>query len=343
MMAIMFRSLVFCTIFLSAAGVASAAQMMIQTVKVPGGIAGLYRNDGGRGNPVVLTGDGTALELRVDRGQPLLVTLPDFRPPRRGQQPGMLPDGEETRGRHPPATAWLTMPTERYPHGILGDAIEASGLHVAWDDGGQADFFLDSGSVFEDLRVRFADVDGDGRDELLVIRSYLDKGASLMVLKADGKSIRPFGETEPIGQPSRWLNPVGVADFDGDGRPEVALVTTPHIGGSLKLYEFDGGRMREELSEPGFSNHVIGSRVLDMALVLDVNNDTVPDILVPDNSRTRLMALTANRGEVTYLWELRQKARIVTSVLGVDLEGDGVPDLVYGLDDDTLVLVRRQP
>ncbi len=41
-----------------------------------------------------------------------------------------LPDGIITRGNKNIREAWLTGPTRRYSHGILGDAIEAAGLSV---------------------------------------------------------------------------------------------------------------------------------------------------------------------------------------------------------------------
>lgn len=191
--------------------------------------------------------------------------------------------------------------------------------------------------------VRLADLDGDGEDELIAVRSYLERGSALMVLKADGETVRPLAETDPIGKPHRWLNPVGIADFDGDGKAEVALITTPHIGGTLRIYGLHGGTLKEEIAEKGFSNHVIGSRVLDMAAVLDLNGDKVPDMLLPGDDRKKLMAVTDNRGEITYLWEVRLGSPIVTALVARDLGNDGLEDVAFGLANGTLVLLRRAP
>ena len=77
--------------------------------------------------------------------------------------------------------------------------------------------------------------------------------------------LRAFGAEDgghparTIGQPFRWLNPVGVGDFDGDGRREIAAVVTPHLGVTLKLYEWKGERLEPKHEAAGFSNHAIGS------------------------------------------------------------------------------------
>jgi hypothetical protein len=67
-------------------------------------------------------------------------------------------------------------------------------------------------------------------------------------------------QSAPIGAPNRWLNPVGVADLDGDGVAEIAAVTTPHIGGVLRIYRRTGEVLAEVTSLAGFSNHEYGLR-----------------------------------------------------------------------------------
>ncbi|MEE8352479.1 MAG: VCBS repeat-containing protein, partial [Rhodospirillales bacterium] len=148
----------------------------------------------------------------------------------------ILPDGAILYGNKGIKAAWLTGATRRYNHGILGDAIEATGIAVRLDRGKRLDLKLDQNSVFEDRLARLADLDGDGQDEVVVVRSYLEKGAALAIVKTGPQGLRIIAETRSIGIPQRWLNPVGVGDFDGDGNNEVALVKTPHIGGTLEIY-----------------------------------------------------------------------------------------------------------
>lgn len=257
------------------------------------------------------------------------------------RRPLMLADGEITFGRGRVREAYLIGPTERYRHGILGDAVEASGFRALTAGGRTMEFRLPADSVFEDRRVRLWDIDGDGAAEAVAIRSYLDRGAALAVYRMRGERVVPLAETPALGIPNRWLNPIGVADFDGDGRREVALVTTPHIGGTLKLYRLESGRLVEVYRRFGFSNHRIGSRELDLSVVLDFNGDGISDIVVPDATRTRLMVVTFARGRYVLLAETGHDQEIVSRIAMHDADGDGKPDLVYRLEDGSAVAALR--
>ena len=76
-----------------------------------------------------------------------------------------LPDGIVIMGNNDIAEAWLTRPTDRYAHDILGDAVEAGGLAVTTRDGKTLELVLPKQFVFEDRQARIHDLDDDGRDE----------------------------------------------------------------------------------------------------------------------------------------------------------------------------------
>jgi hypothetical protein len=253
---------------------------------------------------------------------------------------GMLADGEITTGGGRAQAAWLTGPTGIYGHGILGDRIEASGFRVVDHTGARFDLVLDGQSVFEDLRVRLVDLTGDGEAEFVVIRSTLGGGAALAVYRFGDAGIEPLAESPAIGQPNRWLNPAGAADFDGDGAVEIAHVETPHIGGVLRVYELGADGLKPEHSAAGFSNHTIGSRVLDMSAVVDWNADGVSDLALPDAGRKRMRIVTLAGGVFADLAEIPHDTRIATAVIATDLDADGAPELVYGLEDGSIVLAR---
>ena len=239
------------------------------------------------------------------------------------------------------AEAWLTEPTGRYGHRVLGDAIEAGALLAVLGDGRRLTYRLPADSVFEDLAPRLADLDGDGRDEIVVVRSYLDAGAALAVLGvADGR-LRIVAETPPIGRPNRWLNPVGAGDFDGDGRAEVAYVETPHIGGTLRIWRLEGRRLVQVGRLDGFSNHAIGSRALGLSAVLDLDGDGAAELLIPDAARRALRLIGFAGGRFRELGRLRHRSDIAGDVTVRDLDGNGAADVAYRLADGRWVRLLR--
>ncbi|MCW8891602.1 MAG: VCBS repeat-containing protein [Sedimenticola sp.] len=247
--------------------------------------------------------------------------------------PDALPDAEVIQGKGKIKKAWLVFPTDRYDHAILGDGVEARGVRVELDTAQQLTFRLPDDSVFEDRYPRLVDLDNDGVEEIILVRSYLDRGAALMVLKITDGAIVRFAEADPIGLAHRWLNPVGVGDFDQDGQPELAVVITPHIGGILTLYKLVGDRLDPVFRMPGFSNHRIGSSELGQSAIIDFNQDGVPDMAVPAIGFHDLRIISVVNGALKEINRVAHSSPINTPVEVKDLDGDGDQDLTYGLID----------
>ncbi len=204
-------------------------------------------------------------------------------------EPKRLPDTEVTRsGQY---SAWLIEPTSRYAHGVLGDAIEAGGFTVEYA-GRRLSYQLGQDAVFEDRRVRLADLDGDGVPEAIVVKAYIARGAALAAYRIGPTSIEPLAESAAIGMPNRWLNPVGIAAFSVKGQVAIAAVVTPHLAGSLRLYRLEGAQLVETARMDGYTNHIIGSRDLDLGHVADVDGDGLADVLLPTLDRRALAAVS---------------------------------------------------
>jgi len=259
-------------------------------------------------------------------------------PPRAVVPAGALPDTEIATGSGHIRKVWLTDPTDRYGHGVLGDAIEAGGIAAELTDGTIARLKLDTRSVFEDRVPRLIDMNGDGGDEILVVRSYLDAGAALSVIEERGGKLTIAAMARPIGIPNRWLNPVGAADFDGDGRMEAAVVITPHIGGTLQLYEWRGDKLIEDHAKHGFSNHAMGSRQLGLSAMADLNGDGVTDIVIPDAGRGELIGLTFAGGTYKEFFRRRLEGRLGSAIMATDLTGNGRAEIIYRAGGDVIVL-----
>ena len=142
-----------------------------------------------------------------------------------------LPSSQVAHGDKDIIWAWLGTPTMRYPHKALGASTHAGSLHVLVNaiGGKHLEIMLELpfNRVFEDRIPRLIDLDGDGRDEIILIESDALRGSATVVYglqtakTAKGVDKKPnlveLARSVQTGSTFRWLNPVGVADFDGDG------------------------------------------------------------------------------------------------------------------------------
>jgi hypothetical protein len=146
-------------------------------------------------------------------------------------------------------------PTTRYDHAILGDDVEWGALRLVLQDGRALSITLPDSRVFEDIAPRLADVDGDGSDEVVVVETHVRLGARLSIYDENGL----VATTPYIGRTHRWLAPIGVDDFDGDGRVEIAYVDRPHLAKTLRLWRWDGTSALAHVADfAGVTNHQIG-------------------------------------------------------------------------------------
>jgi len=308
-----------------------AAEWHLQRVPTPARVVAIETVDGqprinAGGLWYALERKGTAVTLKF-------LDAPDApKPP-----DGALPDSKLAIGGHDIARAWLSEPTDRYEHGVLGDKLEAASLVIETRDGKQHMVRLKNDAVFEDLVPRIADLDGDGHDEVVLVKSYLQRGSALAVVAERKGTYQIVAETPPLGAAQRWLNPAGIADFTGDGKRQIALVRQPHAVGALELWAWQDSKLKKMAELTDVTNHIAGTRSIGMSAAADFDGNNIADIALPsfDRSHLRIIAFTPQPHEMASL-ALPAKALTDFALLAADKQP---PLLALGLEDGTLAVV----
>ena len=211
---------------------------------------------------------------------------------------------------------------ERYRHGVLGDAVEATRLVLLERHSlvVMRDQVLARPHVFEDIAPRRVAL--GPRDGLLTVQAG-PQGAQLVLVDADpasAASLRVAARGPALGTANRWLSPTT------DGRQWLA-VHTPHIGGILHGYRQEGDRLHAAKILDGVSNHQIGSRQLDLAAWHG------QQLLIPDQGRRKLVLLDGRSGwRRAHEWELPSR---VTATVGLGRSGVAI------LHEDGTVAIAR--
>lgn len=194
--------------------------------------------------------------------------------------------------------AYFDGATTRYDHGVLGDDVEYGRL-VAAVEHMEAVLDLPAGRVFEDIEPRIADVDGDGRPEIIVVETDMARGAQLAIYRArfvdgSGATLTKIAATAPIGRRHRWLAPAGIADFDGDGQADIAYVETPHLGKVLRIVTLRGGKLVQIAELPGVTNHRIGDAFISGGVR---HCGGAPELILVDASWDQILSVTLTDGK----------------------------------------------
>jgi hypothetical protein len=204
---------------------------------------------------------------------------------------------------------------------------------------------------FNPSSVTAADINGDGRPDLIVANSQDTVVSVLLNTTAPGAGTASFATKQPFvtgNEPSS----VTVADVNGDGLSDLivahngaadnvaVLLNTTTPGATIP--SFASQKTFATGTSPGSGSIVPGS-----VTTLDVNGDGRPDLIVADFGDNTLSVLlnTTAPGAATPSFATQQvfaTGFFPTSVTAADLNGDGRPDLIVSSEDNTVsVLLNR--
>ena len=281
--------------------------------------------------PILL--DGNALAYIATNGD-LVITRDgiETRLPVNG-----LPDSHLIYNRN--RLLFLSAPTERYSHGVLGDSFEATGVTLVQTFPEVSilnTIAIPAPDVIEGLYPIWVDMNNDGELEIIVTLSNAQDGASMVAFHQDG-SITAEGPA--IGTGYRWRHQLMAGPFGETGKTLLAVIRTPHIGGVVEFYRLNGDKLEIVAEIPGLSSHSIGSRNLFTAQAGDFDDDGQVELLAPDQSHSRLGIVGIDG--VSHWIEL--DAELATNLAAVTIPDSGRFALAAGLSNNVLRIWLSNP
>lgn len=230
----------------------------------------------------------------------------------------------------------LTGPTDRYAHGILGDAVEAGSVTLIESTPAPrvvTTIAIPAPQVIEGIAPLWADLNGDGEREIIVTVSDDTQGAQVIAFAENGTRL---AAGPAIGRGHRWRHQLAVAPFGADGAVELVEVLTPHIGGVTQFYRLEGDTLQVVSSIAGYTSHQIGSRNLDMAVAGDFDGDGAIELLLPNDAFRSLGAIRRSAGGAEVAWTLPMGGARVATNLAVVADGVRITAVGVGREDGVL-------
>lgn len=240
----------------------------------------------------------------------------------------------------------LSKPTDRYPHGALGDRIEAEGLLILKYCGDANNIFKlclknmlepPENKVFESLSPFVVNLNGSNNKDkqIALVASDNIVGSNIVIYGIDSKVLF---SSEPIGKPFRWMLILGYGNFNG---LKLVVNEVPHLDGIIK---FINTKNEMSVETNGYSAHNYGSRNIDSIKIIETNsgfcgaNDVIRSInynsdlvIIPDLDKDLLNILYVTPDDkIISLKTFPLESSIMSNILVEDIDGDGNKDIIAG-------------
>lgn len=201
---------------------------------------------------------------------------------------------------------------------LLGNGDGTFQPAVSYDSGGNHAYW-----------VAVADVNGDGKPDIIVLNQFEGKSSSLGVLIGNGDGTFKAAVIYDAG--GRMSNSVAIADVNGDGRPDL-IVANECAEGNDVYCTSDGGTVSVLLGNGDGTfqapqSYNSGGQGGNSIVVSDLNMDGKLDVLVVHGGN---LSVLFGNGDGTFqpAYSFASGEDSTISVAVADVNGDGKPDLV---------------
>jgi hypothetical protein len=179
--------------------------------------------------------------------------------------------------------------------------------------------------------VAAADFNGDGRPDLVAVDTNSNSVSVLLNTANGGAALPNFGAQQTFAVENS-PDELVVADFNGDGRPDLAVANSGGGTVTVLLNTTPAGSNTVSFAAP--QTFAAGTDPEGIAAA-DLNGDGRPDLVVTNGSTNSLSVLlnTTAAGAAMAAFAARQTFATPThpfSIVVADFNGDGRPDLAVG-------------
>ncbi|MHB8218009.1 MAG: FG-GAP-like repeat-containing protein [Candidatus Sulfotelmatobacter sp.] len=213
-------------------------------------------------------------------------------------------------------------------------AVAPTGLNVMLGEGdGKFNAPLFS-TIVGYSSIAFADVNGDGLLDVVTPGTY----SSLEIALGDGKGQFGISRTTSTSGPVYGPNSTVAADFNGDGKVDLAIAEENFPTGQVSVVLGNGkGRFGLPIVSPLLSEAINNG---DLMLSGDFNGDGKPDLIIMDDYSTGFQVLLGN-GDGTFKAPIDTKLNTTLNFAVGDVNGDGKTDVVVSttVNGQTLISI----
>lgn len=201
---------------------------------------------------------------------------------------------------------------------------------------------LPGDDIYRGISPFWADIDGDGIEDLVTTISRDPLGERLRVCMWDGAGIRQEVDGPPRGLRESWRQPFSAGAFGLSRQIEIAAMSMSRAGGAVEFFRYAGDSLKRTAGASGFTSYVARSRNLDQTAAGDFNGNGRPEVLALDASRRGVVAVERSAMGAERAWRLDAGAEIISNFAPVELL-DGRLALAVGTSDSRLRVWLPRP